>query len=68
MPGISVSPLPESDSGIIWALSQIEAQTAGNSTYLMIMPNANPINCSPFYYLTKLRKDNIEVASPRDTH
>lgn len=66
MPGVSVSPLPQSDSGILWSLSNIETKTVGKPTYLMIMPNADPINCSPFYYLTKIRKDNIEVASPRE--
>jgi 4-amino-4-deoxy-L-arabinose transferase-like glycosyltransferase len=66
MPGISVSPLPESDSGITWALQNIESLSQNKPTNLMIMPNANPINCSPFYYLTKIRKDNIEVGSPRE--
>ncbi len=66
MPGVSISPLPKSDWGILSSLLSIESASMGNPTTLMIMPNANPINCSPFYYLTKIRKDNIEVASPRE--
>jgi len=64
-PSSTVNPLPDSDWKIVWSLDNIETIAAGKATSLMIMPNANPINCSPFYYLVKIRKDGIEVGSPR---
>ena len=65
MPGLSVSPFQKNDLSIDWCLSKIETKSK-KPTYLMIMPNADPLNCSSFYYLTKIRKDNIEVGSPRE--
>ena len=65
LPGASVSPISDSNSSIFWSLSKIELAGSGAPTSLMVMPSTNPINCSAYYYLTKLRKDNIEVASPR---
>ncbi len=65
-PGVSVNPLPDYDTGIMWSLEKIETASVGKSTSLMIMPNANPINCSPFYYLAEIRNNKIVIGSPRE--
>jgi hypothetical protein len=65
VPGVSVHPLPDCDWGTSWVLSTIETYKGGQSTTLMIMPGCDEINCSSYYYLTKISKDGIEVASPR---
>ena len=63
--GVSVNPLPENDWGTVWALLAIEASGGRRPTSLMIVPGCDEINCSSYYYLTKVNNNGIEVATPR---
>ncbi len=63
--GVSRYPLPDIDWGVKWVLSNIEEESGGKPTSLLVMPSTDSVNCSFYCYMVKARKDGVEVAMPR---
>ena len=63
--GVSRYPWPEQDWGVIWVLSNVERESGGKPTSLLVLPSSESVNCSFYCYMTRARRDGIEIGTLR---